>query len=66
VRIRPILFEKDKGLLNQYGVIVVTGAKNEAAGQAFFDWILGAQGQKVVGDYGVAKYGQQLFVPNAK
>jgi tungstate transport system substrate-binding protein len=61
-----IVLEKDKGLKNQYGVIVVTGAKNEAAGQAFADWIVGAQGQKVVGEFGVAKYGQQLFVPNAQ
>jgi tungstate transport system substrate-binding protein len=61
-----IVAEKDKGLLNQYGVIVVTGAKNEAAGQAFFDWVLSPEGQKVIGEYGVAKYGQQLFVPNAK
>jgi len=58
--------EGDTGLLNQYGVIVVTGAKNEAAGKAFADWILGTEGQKVIGDYGVEKYGQQLFVPNAQ
>jgi tungstate transport system substrate-binding protein len=58
--------EGDTGLLNQYGVIVVTGAKNEAAGQAFADWIVGAEGQKVIGEYGVEKYGQQLFVPNAQ
>jgi tungstate transport system substrate-binding protein len=61
-----ILFEKDKGLLNQYGVIVVKDAKNQAGGQAFFDWILSPEGQKVAGDFGAEKYGQQLFVPNAK
>jgi len=61
-----ILFEKDKGLLNQYGVIVVTDAKNQVGGQAFYDWILSPAGQKVVGAYGVKKYGQQLFVPNAE
>ncbi len=60
-----ILYEKDKGLLNQYGVIVVTDAKNQAGGQAFADWIVSPEGQKVVGDFGVEKYGQQLFVPNA-
>jgi tungstate transport system substrate-binding protein len=58
--------EGDKGLLNQYGVIVVTDAKNSAGGQAFADWIVSADGQKVAGEYGVAKYGQQLFIPNAK
>jgi tungstate transport system substrate-binding protein len=58
--------EGDKGLLNQYGVIVVTDAKNQVGGQAFFDWVLSAEGQKVIGDYGVEKYGQQLFIPNAQ
>ena len=61
-----VLYEKDKGLLNQYGVIVVTDAKNQSAGQAFADWILSAKGQKVVGEFGVTEFGQQLFVPNAK
>lgn len=60
-----ILYEKDKALLNQYGVIVVTDAKNQKGGQAFFDWILSPEGQRVIGEYGVDTYGQQLFVPNA-
>lgn len=55
-----------KSLLNQYGVITVVGAKNEAGGQAFFDWVLSPEGQSVIGSYGVDKFGQQLFVPNAK
>lgn len=61
-----VLFEKDKALLNQYGVIVIPGAKNEAGGQAFADYVLSSEGQKVIGEFGVEKYGQQLFVPNAK
>jgi len=61
-----ILREGDKDLLNQYGVIVVTGAKNEAAGQAFADWIVSPEGQKVVEQFGVAKYGEPLFIPNAQ
>ena len=61
-----IVFEKDKALFNQYGVIVIPGSKNEAGGQAFADWIVSPAGQKVVGEYGVAKFGQALFVPNAK
>lgn len=61
-----VLYEKDKGLLNQYGVIVVKDAKNQAGGQAFKDWILSAEGQKVIGEYGVTEFGQQLFVPNAQ
>ena len=61
-----ILYEKDKALLNQYGVIVVTDAKNQAGGQAFFDWVVSEEGQQVISEYGVEKYGQALFVPNAK
>ena len=61
-----ILREGDQGLLNQYGVIVVTGAKNQAGGQAFADWIVSEAGQKVIADFGVDTYGQPLFVPNAK
>ncbi|HEY5388797.1 MAG TPA: extracellular solute-binding protein [Thermoleophilia bacterium] len=61
-----ILVQGDKKLLNQYGVLVVKGAKNEAAGKVFEDWILSAKGQAVAGAFGVDKYGQQLFIPNAK
>lgn len=60
-----ILFEKDKALFNQYGVIVIPGSKNEKGGQAFADWIVSAEGQKVIADYGIEKFGQALFVPNA-
>lgn len=61
-----VLREGDKELLNQYGVIVVTDAANQAGGQAFFDWVLSAEGQKVIGEFGVEKYGQALFIPNAQ
>lgn len=60
-----ILREGDKDLLNQYGVLVVKGAKNQTGGQAFYGWILSPQGQEVIKNYGVQKYGQALFVPNA-
>lgn len=58
--------EGDKGLLNQYGVIVVTDAKNQEGGQAFFDWVLSEEGQKVVEEFGVEEYGEPLFIPNAE
>lgn len=61
-----ILREGDKDLLNQYGVIVVSGAANQAGGQAFFDWILSSEGQKVIEEYGVEEYGEPLFIPNAE
>ncbi len=61
-----IVREGDKGLLNQYGTIVVTDATNQAGGQAFFDWVLSPEGQAVIGEYGVEKFGQPLFIPNAE
>lgn len=61
-----VVREGDKDLLNQYGVIVVTDAKNQDGGQAFFDWMLSAEGQKVIEGYGVEEYGQALFIPNAQ
>lgn len=61
-----IVREGDKALLNQYGVIVVKDAKNQAGGQVFFDWVLSAEGQKVIGDFGVEEFGQPLFTPNAE
>jgi len=61
-----IVLEKQKALFNQYGVIAIPSAKNEAGGQAFADWIVGPEGQKVIADFGVEKYGQALFIPNAK
>jgi tungstate transport system substrate-binding protein len=61
-----LLVEGDKDLFNPYSVILVTGAKNTAGAKAFADWITGPAGQKVIGDFGVATYGQQIFVPSAK
>ena len=61
-----ILVEGDPLLFNQYGVIVVAGAENEQGAKDFLTWITSAEGQDVIGQYGVEKFGQALFVPNAK
>lgn len=60
-----VLFEKQKDLLNQYGVLPVTGAQNYQGALDFAKWITSPAGQKVIGEYGAEKYGQQLFTPNA-
>lgn len=60
-----LLVEGDKKLFNPYSVIEIVGAKNPEGAKAFSDWITGAEGQKVVGEYGVAKFGQKIFVPSA-
>jgi len=57
----------DKKLFNPYGVILVNKAKHphvkSAQGQAFIDWLVSAEGQKVIGGYSIG--GEQLFFPNA-
>ncbi|OLD37270.1 MAG: tungsten ABC transporter substrate-binding protein [Candidatus Rokubacteria bacterium 13_1_40CM_2_68_8] len=65
----PILLEGDKPLLNIYSVMEVNpsnGPKvNTAGGNAFADFMVSADVQKIVKTFGVDKYGQALFVPVA-
>jgi cytochrome P450 len=62
-----IVVEGDTKLFNQYGVMLVNPAKHPhvklALGQAFVDYVISAEGQKVIADYKIE--GQQLFFPNA-
>ncbi len=60
-----VVLEGEKKLFNPYHVILVPGARNAAGAKAFEDWIVGPAGQEVIGEFGVTKYGQQIFVPNA-
>jgi tungstate transport system substrate-binding protein len=64
-----ILAEKDRVLLNIYHVIRVNPAKqpsvNTAGAQAFADYLVAPEGQALIADFGVEKYGQALFVPDA-
>ncbi len=64
-----ILVEKDPVLLNVYHVIRVDPAKwpgvNTAGAQAFADYLLAPETQQLIGSFGVDKYGQTLFVPDA-
>lgn len=53
-------------LLNQYGVLVIKDAKEQDAAQKFFDWIISAEGQKVISEYGIEEFGAPLFTANAK
>jgi tungstate transport system substrate-binding protein len=63
-----IVVEGDKKLFNQYGVMLVNPEKHpnvkKAEGQAFVDWLISPEGQKVIADYKIN--GEQLFFPNAK
>jgi tungstate transport system substrate-binding protein len=64
-----IVVEQDPKLFNQYGVIAVNPNKsdkiNSAGAQAFVDWILSDKVQTLIGQFGIEKYGQPLFTPNA-
>jgi tungstate transport system substrate-binding protein len=61
-----VLVEGDPLLYNQYGVIVVKGAKNEQGANDFLTWITSPEGQKLIGEFGVEEFGQPLFIPNAE
>ena len=62
-----IVVEGDKGLFNQYGVMLVNPEKHphvkKELGQQFIDWLISPDGQKTIADYKIN--GQQLFFPNA-
>jgi tungstate transport system substrate-binding protein len=62
-----ILVAGDKRMFNQYGVMLVNPTKHphvkKELGQAFIDWLISPEGQKVIADYKID--GQQLFFPNA-
>jgi tungstate transport system substrate-binding protein len=61
----------DKVLFNPYGVIAVNPEKhpdikiNYDGAIAFIDWITGAEGQKMIEEFGAAEFGQPLFYPDA-
>lgn len=62
------MVEGDKPLLNIYHVIQVNpnkGKINAEGAQAFSDFMVAPETQKVIGQFGVDKYGQQLFIPDA-
>ena len=64
-----ILFQGDKALLNVYHVIVVNPAKhpnvNVVAARAFAAWMVRADIQKVIAEFGKDKAGEALFFPDA-
>ena len=63
-----IMVQGDPTLLNVYHVIQVNPTKfpkvNAAGAQAFSDFMVDAATQKIIAQYGIAQYGQQLFFPD--
>lgn len=64
-----ILMEKDPALLNVYHVIQVNPSKfkmiNAPGGKAFVLFMIDSETQSIIGNFGVDKYGQPLFFPDA-
>jgi tungstate transport system substrate-binding protein len=60
-----VLVSGDPVLANPYHVIVVKGAQNLGCARAFADYLVGSAGQRLIGAFGVAKYGRQLYHPDA-
>jgi len=64
-----ILVEGDKSLLNVYHVITVNNEKwpkaNYDGAVAFLKFMTESSTQKVIGQFGVDKFGQPLFYPDA-
>ncbi|MGE5223125.1 MAG: substrate-binding domain-containing protein [Omnitrophica WOR_2 bacterium] len=64
-----ILLQGDHALLNVYHVIVVNPEKfpkiNLAGAKAFADYVVSTEGQDLIGKFGVDKFGQALFTPDA-
>ncbi|MFB3817788.1 MAG: substrate-binding domain-containing protein [Candidatus Methylomirabilales bacterium] len=63
------LVEKDRLLLNIYSVLEPNPAKfpkiNVAGGKAFADFMLSPEAQAVIKTFGVDKFGEPLFFPDA-
>jgi tungstate transport system substrate-binding protein len=62
-----LLVEGGEALLNPYHVIVVEGDEvNRQCARAFSTWITSPGTQRQIGRFGVAEFGEPLFVPDAE
>jgi len=65
-----LLVDGDPLLLNPYHVMPVAPARsgriNAAGGRAFADWIVGDEAQALIARFGVDRFGEPLFWPDAK
>ncbi|HEX3030935.1 MAG TPA: substrate-binding domain-containing protein [Bacillota bacterium] len=61
-----VLCRGDKVLFNPYGIIEVKGNKKHNSVNEFIWFFISPKGQKMISDFGKAKYGKSLFVPSVK
>jgi tungstate transport system substrate-binding protein len=66
---RSIAENPDPALRNRYGVMAVNPdthpGVNSAAAQRFVRWLTSVETQRVIGDFGVKKFGQPLYYPDS-
>jgi tungstate transport system substrate-binding protein len=64
-----ILCEGDKDLFNPYGIMAVNPARfshvNYVLAMAYIGWVTSQEGQAIIREFGVDKFGQPLFIPQA-
>ena len=64
-----VLCEGDNDLFNPYGIMAVNPAKvpsaNYVLSMAYIGWVTSQEGQKIIREFGVKKFGQPLFIPQA-
>lgn len=64
-----VLVPESPSLLNVYSVLVVNPSRfpqtNVAGAQAFARYLLSARAQELIRDFGVARFGAPLFIPDA-
>lgn len=61
-----VLVEGDPRLRNQYTVTVVRGASNREGARAFAEWLTEPEAQRLIGKFGVERFGRALFIPSAQ
>lgn len=59
-----VICEGDPPLINNYGVTVMKGERSAAA-KIFAEWLVGTEGQRLIGEFGRSEFGQSLFSPSA-
>ena len=64
-----VLCEGDNDLFNPYGIMAVNPAKvpsaNYVLSMAYIGWVTSQEGQKIIREFGMKKFGQPLFIPQA-
>jgi tungstate transport system substrate-binding protein len=64
-----VLVQGGRELLNVYHVILVNPDRfpkvNTSGGRAFAAYLVGADGQRLIASFGIARFGRPLFVPDA-